>query len=144
MSFGWFITVGWDILESEERGRHAISCEAARDFVGNCIWCQKLQQDMADSLPPPIRGIDPDHPRVYCGYDTLYVSPADQEGYQYIHVFKLLPSRLVGLYPAKDLTAESLATAIFQFFTTYGVTEVIMTDPGSNINSRVSPQRSSE
>jgi hypothetical protein len=33
----------------------------------------------------------------------LYITPADAEGYQYIHVFKLLPSRLVGLYPSKDL-----------------------------------------
>jgi hypothetical protein len=92
---------------------------------------------MRDSLPPPVRAIRSDHPRVFCGYDTLYITPADQEGYQYIHVFKLLPSRLVGLYPAKDLTSESLALAMFQFFTTYGVTEVLISDPGSNIDSGV-------
>jgi hypothetical protein len=92
---------------------------------------------MNDSLPAPIRAITPEHPRVFCGYDTLYVTPADGDGYQYIHVFKMLPSRLVGLYPSKSLSAESLADAMFQFFTTYGVTEVIVTDPGSNINSDV-------
>jgi hypothetical protein len=41
------------------------------------------------------------------------------------------------LYPAKDLSADSLAEAMFRFFTTYGISEVVMTDPGSNINSQV-------
>jgi hypothetical protein len=50
---------------------------------------------------------------------------------------KLMPSRVVGLYPSKDLTAESLALALFQFFITYGVVDVLVTDRGSNINSEV-------
>jgi hypothetical protein len=43
----------------------------------------------------------------------------------------------VGLYPSKDLTAESLALALFQFFVTYGVVDVLVTDAGSNIDSEV-------
>ena len=117
--------------------RHGVPVEMVRRFVEECVWCQKLRSDMNDSLPATIRAITPEHPRVFCGYDTLYVTPADGDGYQYIHVFKMLPSRLVGLYPSKSLSAESLADAMFQFFTTYGVTEVIVTDPGSNINSEV-------
>ena len=35
------------------------------------------------------------------------------------------------------VTAESLALALFQFFITYGVVDVLVTDPGSNINSEV-------
>ena len=85
---------------------------------------------MNQSIAAPIRAIIPDHPRHYCGYDTLYVTPPDQEGYQYLHVFKLIPSRLVGLYPSKDLSAESLASAMFLFFTTYGMVDVLITDPG--------------
>lgn len=49
----------------------------------------------------------------------------------------MLPSRLIALYPAKDMSAETLATAAFIFFATYGVTDVLITDPGSNINSQV-------
>jgi hypothetical protein len=67
----------------------------------------------------------------------LYITPADEDGFKYLHVFKLIPSRLIGLYPAKDLSAESLASAMFLFFTTYGLTDVMITDPGSNINSEV-------
>jgi hypothetical protein len=35
-------------------------------------------------------------------------SPSDKEGYKYLHVFRMIPSRLVALYPSKDLSAESL------------------------------------
>ena len=126
----------WKALNKHVPG-HGLSIQVVREFIDSCIWCQKLRSDMSDSLPPPIRAVDPDHPRVFCGYDTLFVSPADEEGFQYLHVFKLIPSRLVGLYPSKDLSADSLAEAMFRFFTTYGITEVIMTDPGSNINSQV-------
>ena len=126
----------WKLLNKHLPG-HGISVQRIREYIDECIWCQKLRADMNDSLVPPVRSVDPAHPRVYCGYDTLYISPADDEGYQYLHVFKLIPSRLVGLYPAKDLSSDSLAEAMFKFFTTYGITEVIMTDPGSNINSSV-------
>jgi hypothetical protein len=91
---------------------------------------------MADSLKPPTRVLSSQH-RHTCGYDLLYVSPADGEGFKYLHVVKLLPSRIVGLYPSKDLTAESLALALFQFFITYGVVDVLVTDAGSNIDSEV-------
>jgi hypothetical protein len=91
---------------------------------------------MSDSLPPPARALPTDH-RHTCGYDLLYVTPPHKEGYKYIHVIKLMPSRVVGLYPAKDLSAESVALALFQFFIVYGVVDVLVTDPGSNINAEV-------
>ena len=92
---------------------------------------------MIATLPPPVRSIAAEHPRHLCGYDTLYVTPPDAEGFQYIHVFKMIPSRLLALYPSKTLSAESLASAAFQFFVTYGITDVLITDPGSNITSEV-------
>lgn len=67
----------------------------------------------------------------------LYITPPDAEGFKYLHVFKLFPSRVVGLYPSKDMTAESLAMSLFQFLITYGVVDVLVTDPGSNIDSEV-------
>ena len=78
-----------------------------------------------------------DHPRHLCGYDTLYITPPDADGFQYLHVFKMIPSKLVALYPSKTLSAESLASAAFQFFITYGISDVLITDPGSNITSEV-------
>ena len=126
----------WTLLNRYHPG-HKVSMKAVQDYVKECVFCQKVRNTMDASLRAPIRAIKPEHSRHYCGYDTLYITPADAEGYQYLHVFKLIPSRLVALYPSKTLSAESLATAAFQFFLTYGITDVLITDPGSNINSEV-------
>ena len=126
----------WMMLNKYFQG-HGISIRIIQDFVSRCVWCQKVRNTLNQNLRAPIRAIVPEHPRHLCGYDTLYISPPDNEGFQYIHVFKLIPSRLVGLYPAKDLTAEGLAAVMYLFFMTYGMTDVLITDPGSNINSEV-------
>ena len=126
----------WALLNKFHPG-HKIPMNLVKDFVRECAFCQKVRSTANASVPPPTRAIVTDHPRHMCGYDTLYVTPADEEGYQYIHVFKMIPSRLVVLYPSKTLSAESLAAAAFQFFVTYGITDVLITDPGSNITSEV-------
>ena len=116
---------------------HKVPIHFVEDWVSECRWCQKLRLDMTDSLPAPIRKLEPEHSRHYCGFDTLYVTPASKDGYSYINVVKLLPSGLVGLYPVKTLSAEGVALSLFQFFITYGVVDVLITDPGSNINAEV-------
>jgi hypothetical protein len=126
----------WSLLNKYFPG-HGIPVRVVQDYVSTCPWCQKSRQAANEALKAPIRAVEPNHSRHYCSYDTLYVTPPDQEGFQYLHVFRMLPSRLIALYPSKDLTAESLATATFLFFTTYGITDVILTDPGSNITSHV-------
>jgi hypothetical protein len=115
---------------------HGIPIRIIQDYITKCVWCQKVRSTLNQALKAPIRAIVPEHPRHMCGYDTLYVT-RDRLGRQYLHVFKFIPSRLVCLYPAEDLSAEGLASAMFLCFTTYGVTDVLITDPGSNINSEV-------
>ena len=126
----------WILLNKHHTG-HRIPMRLVKDFVRECAFCQKVRETVNESLQAPTRAIVADHPRHLCGYDTLYVTPADDEGFQYVHVFKMLPSRLIALYPSKTLSAESLATAAFQFFVTYEITDVLITDPGSNITSEV-------
>lgn len=125
----------WLLLNEHYPG-HAISQKAIREFIEVCPQCQKYRLPMRDSLPAPKRVLDSQH-RHTCGYDLQYITPEDKEGYKYLHVVKLMPSRIVGLYPSKDLSAESLALALFQFMVTYGVSDVLITDPGSNIDSEV-------
>ena len=116
---------------------HKIPIRMVQEFVSSCVWCQKCRATVAESLQPPVRSITTEHPRHLLGYDMLYVTPPDSNGFKVLHVFRMLPSRLVALYPAKDMTSESLASAFFLFITTYGLTDILVTDPGSNINSDV-------
>ena len=124
----------WLLLNKHVPG-HGIPIRIVQDYVSRCVWCQKVRNTLASTLAGPIRAIVPEHTRHMCGYDTLYVEK-DKLGRQYLHVFKFIPSRLVFLYPAETLTAENLATAMFVCFTTYGVTDILITDPGSNIDSQ--------
>ena len=41
----------------------------------------------------------------------------------------------VAVYPAKDYSAQSLAIALFQYFTTFGVFDEVWSDPGSDMMS---------
>lgn len=107
------------------------------DFVRACPVCQKLRLDMRESIPAPLRYIDPEHCRQFCSFDTLYVSPADDDGNMALHCVRMFPSRLIGLYPVKNLEAEGVALSLFQYFVTYGITDILISDPGSNINAEV-------
>ena len=91
---------------------------------------------MNEKLVAPVRANVAEHPRHMCAYDLLYLEP-DDDGNRFLHVFKSIPGRMVDLYPTSTLSADDLASAIFQYFTKYGISEVLITDPGSNITSNV-------
>ena len=116
---------------------HGISIETVRNFIDECALCQKLNSGMSDSLQAPVRALDAEHCRHFVGFDTLTVSPPDAQGHCCIHVVKQMPARLIGLYPAKDYRAEGVARALFHYFVTYGISEVLISDPGSNITAEV-------
>ena len=116
---------------------HKLTTEVIQDFIDRCPICQKFNAGMSASLQAPIRALDSEHCRHYVGFDTLSVSPPDKKGHCCIHVVKQLPSRLVGLYPATDYTAVGVARALFSYFVTYGISEVLISDPGSNITAEV-------
>jgi hypothetical protein len=114
----------WMLLNKYFEG-HGINMATVADFISTCPTCQKYRLGMADSLPAPKRVLSTEH-RHTCGYDLLYVSPPDADGFKYIHVLKLMPSRVVGLYPARELTAESLAMALFVLLMCWSQTPVPM------------------
>ena len=116
---------------------HTLTTEIIQDFIDRCPICQKLGYDMSTSLQAPIRALNLDNCRHFVGFDTLTVTPVDANGYCCIHVVKQLPSRLVGIYPARNYSAEGVARALFSYFVTYGISEVMVSDPGSNITARV-------
>ncbi len=115
---------------------HGISMQMVRDFVSSCAVCQKVRLYLHQSLPPSVRNLKQPHIRSAVGIDTLEL-PTDENGFRYVHVIRNLFSKLVVLYPVKDHSATTLALSIFQFFTTFGIYEVVISDPGSDLTSEV-------
>lgn len=134
------VTRTWGMLNREFPG-HRVTQEYVAQYINSrCSLCQKLRLGMGMALPAPIRSIRPSHYRELVGVDTLKVTPPDKEGHVAIHVVRRVASRLVGLYPVKDESATGMATAIFLFCVRYGLFDVLLSDPGSNITAEVVQQ----
>eukprot|EP01039_Chlorochromonas_danica_P011569 gene11569-12955_t len=116
---------------------HSISHQMVMDFIARCPVCQKIRTVTDNTLPSVVRHLKPLHHRAIVGVDTLTVTPADSQGNQYLIVVVSHDSKLAALYPAKQHDANSVATALFQFFCTYGVFDSIITDPGTEFDNEV-------
>jgi hypothetical protein len=116
---------------------HKVPYKVVADFVSSCAICQKTRLTMSDSLQPLVRHLKPPHPRTIIGVDTLTVTPTDKQGNTYIVVVINLFTKLVGLYPVAKHDAPSTATAIFQYFCTYGLVSHMISDPGSEFDNEV-------
>ena len=116
---------------------HRIPHKVVEDFVASCPICQKDRLRMNDSIQPINRHLKPAHARSIIGVDTLTVTPTDKFGNTYLIVVINLFTKLVGLYPSKLHDAVSTATAIFQYFCTFGLVDGIISDPGSEFMNEV-------
>jgi len=124
----------WLLLNKQFPG-HRIPYRFVQDFISTCPVCQKDRLGMMDYLEPVIRHIKPAHQRSRVGVDRLTVTPADKQGNNTLIVVVEHFTKHVAAYPALDYSAMSLATALFQYFTTFGVFEEIWSDPGSDMMS---------
>lgn len=116
---------------------HGLSIKQIDDFISNCATCQKDRLTMTTALKPVIRHIKPPHARSAVGVDTLSISPPDRYGHTCLIVIVNHFTKYTYIYPAKDHGAESLARALFVYFTTFGICEEIHSDPGSDLTSEV-------
>jgi phospholipid-translocating ATPase len=116
---------------------HGMSQEAVANLVADCPHCQKIRMGMDTPMIPMHRTLSQGHLRAAIGCDTLTVTPTDDNGCKYIIVVVNLFSKFVALYPVQNHDAISLATALFQYYCTYGICEKIVTDPGSDLTSEV-------
>ena len=116
---------------------HGISIRQIEDFISTCPTCQKDRLTMNTALKPVVRHIKPPHQRSAVGVDILSVSPADKFGHVCIIVIINHFTKFAALYPAMNHQAETLARALFLYFTTYGICEEIHSDPGSDLTSEV-------
>ena len=122
----------WLLLNKKFPG-HRIPYRYVQDFISGCAICQKDRLGMTDNLQPVVRHIKPPHQRSRVGVDRLTVTPADKSGNNTLIVVVEHFTKHVAVYPAKEYTAQSLATALFQYFATFGVFEEVWSDPGSDM-----------
>jgi hypothetical protein len=116
---------------------HRIPMDVVRDFVAECPICQKLRIHMVDQLEPIVCHLKPPHQRSVVGVDTLTVTPADSYGNQYCIVIVNHFTKHTFAYPVADKSAETVATCLFQYFCTFGKTDAIYSDPGSEFMAEV-------
>ena len=112
----------WLLLNKQFPG-HRIPYKFVQDSISSCPLCQKDRLGMMDFLEPVVRHIKPPHQRSRVGVDRLTVTPAYKQGNNTLIVVVEHFSKHTGAYPAPDYSAMSLATALFQYFTTFGVFE---------------------
>ncbi len=116
---------------------HRIPWRVVNDFVTSCAWCQKDRLGMADSLQPIVRHLKPVHRRAVVGVDSLTVTPADKHGNWLLIAIVNLMTKFTALYAASKHDAQTVASALFQFFCSYGIFDSIVTDPGSEFMNEV-------
>jgi hypothetical protein len=127
----------WVELNRLYAGRHRIPYRVVQEFVAKCPVCQKDRLGMVDTLEPIILHLKPDHRRSKIGFDTLVITPPDKDGYCVITVIVVFYTKLVALYPGKDHSALTAATALFQFCCSYGLFDSLISDPGSEFDNEV-------
>ena len=116
---------------------HGITYEMAKDFCMACSICQKTRLAMTRDIKPQIRNIRPFEKYAQLGCDFFTISPKDKNGYCGIYVCCNHHSKHAMGYLSKDHSALSAASAIFQYFCTYGIFHSLWTDPGSDFTSEV-------
>ena len=114
---------------------HKVSYRKLAEMIMECIVCQKNRSDMSDKIEPLIRHIKPPHWRARVGVDNLKVTPADAAGNEHLIVVVDQFSHYVWGMPAKTYEAQTIATALFIYFTTFGVFDELWSDPGSDLMS---------
>eukprot|EP01037_Dinobryon_pediforme_P034682 gene34682-40709_t len=77
---------------------HKIPMRIFRDFVAECIICQKYRIGLVDNLEPVIRHLKPEGNRNVIGMDTLSLWK-DKAGNAYLDVVVNHFTKLVKLYP---------------------------------------------
>jgi len=126
----------WKWLNDFFPGHH-IPYRVVEDYISSCAVCQKDRLGMTDTIKPIVRHLKPPHQRSIVGIDTLTITPADSEGYKYIFVLVNHFTKYSVLVPSKDKSAESMATAFFNYVCTFGLFDSIATDPGTEFTNEL-------
>ena len=130
----WGAEETWKRLNNLAPG-HGLSIREVTELVKLCPNCQKNRRERASKLIPVARSLKPPHSRSAIGADSVMITPHGKQGEDHLLVVVNLFTKLTALYPAKGCTAQNLAQAIWSYWCTYGHTDMIISDKGSDFTS---------
>jgi len=109
-----------------------------QEFVSNCPICQKLRASYLqhfDRLVKTIKGNI--HRRSAIGIDVLAVGHPDNFNNTLVIVIVQAFSRHVYGYPTGTYEANTIVEALMQYYSLFGLFDVMISDPGSDLMARV-------
>ena len=131
-------------LLSELYPGHKIPVRIIADFIATCPICQKERLAATHSITPLIRHLKPAHKRSRIGMDDLTITPVDKYGNGSITVIVNHYTKHVYGYATPPHPNEiQIAQCLFQYYTTFGRFEEIITDPASNYQAAAVQQLNS-
>lgn len=126
----------WVKLKKEFPG-HNVPYAFVESYVSSCAYCQKHRLGRQRLYyEPETRYFPTDHLHHSIGIDHLHMRK-DQKGNRYALVVVNLFSKLVQIYPVKDKAAKTTAVCLLDYFSRFGLTELVRCDQGSDYSSAV-------
>ena len=113
-----------------------ISKEEVAEFIKSCAICQKYNYPAEPSKPPIMKSLRSDTHRSVIAWDTLEVT-LNSKGDRYLIVVVNLFTRFVHLYAVQSKNAKDVAMCILQYFASYGLMDILHSDPGSEFRNEV-------
>ena len=120
-----------------------ITMRAVQEYVQLCPLCQKTRNTGVKGLASRTLSLKPSTYRRTVGVDHVAVTPEDKHGNNCAIMIVEHFSHFPFVYPAKDYTAETVATALFKHYCHHGTFDQLASDPGSAFMSDVVKQLNS-
>ena len=114
-----------------------ISMKQVQDFLLRCAICEKTKRTNTQGLKARTLSIFPSHIRRALGVDLAAVTPEDNNGNSLIILLTEHFSHFPQAYAVKSYDAPTLARTIFKHISIFGVFDLLVSDPGSNLMSGV-------
>jgi hypothetical protein len=120
----------WMLLNKIFPG-HPYSVKDVRQAIEDCPVCQKLRADRDCSLVPLTKTIRSTHARnlLCCDLVSFFMGTA---GFIYILVLVNHFTKHMHLFRVKDKKVRTTAACIIQYYSIYGVCDILHSDPGSD------------
>ena len=128
----------WYLL-NQRFPNHGLTLQQVRDFIAECITCQKVRVHPGTSVKPLVKSLHGDHSRHVVAIDTMEL-PVSKLGYRYLLVIHNMFTKYTHLVPMISKDARDSAEALMAFFAIFGLCDVLHSDMGSDFTSSLHEQ----